>query len=488
MQLDERRLTEIVERVVARLQQGPAPSKHSPQTGTGTARDEAPKGKGPDIPRPTRGVYQDVDAAVAAAQRGYEILERSPLALRKKIVQAMRDVTLKHVKELSVYAQAETGLGRAEDKIKKNTLVAEKTPGMEALPTVAFTGDNGLTLVERAPYGVIAAITPCTNPTETILCNGLGMVAGGNSVVFNTHPLAKRTSAWHISLLNEAIVGVGGPDNLLTCVAEPTIEGANQLMKHKGTRIVVVTGGGEVVRAAMTVGKKCIAGGPGNPPVVVDETAHPEVAARGIIEGASFDNNVICSDEKEVVAVAAICDRLKQELKRLGAVELSSAQMSKLEKVIFVDNGAHINKQWVGKNAGLILRAAGISAPEDLRLAFCEVEEGHPLVQHEQLMPITPIVRVKDIADAIATARRVEHGFGHTSVIYSTHIEHMHAMGRVMNTCLFVKNAPSHAGLANNGEGYTSWTIAHPTGEGLTTAYHFTRERRCTLKDLFRIV
>lgn len=482
--MDDRQIQEIVDRVVGRLQ-----GSRSPTAVVSAAPTSVPRGETSGIPIGRLGVFSDVDAAVAAARVAYEQLEAGTLAEREKIIAAMREVTRKHVRDLAEYAHRETGLGRVEDKVKKNLLVANRTPGTEILrPPMAFSGDDGLTLQERAPYGVIGAITPCTNPTETILNNAIGMVAGGNAVVFNVHPLAKQTSAWHVHLLNEAIVGAGGPPNLLACVGEPSIETAQALMKHAGTRIIVVTGGGEVVRAAMSCGKKAICGGPGNPPVVVDETADIGRAARGIIDGASFDNNIICSDEKEVVVVKDVAERLKQELKRIGALELSETQLNRLGHVIFEDGGKHINKRWVGKNVGVILREIGLNVPDECRLAFCEVEERHPLVQHEQLMPIMPIVRVKGWEDAIECARRVEHGYGHTAVMYSTHIEHMHRMARTINTCIFVKNAPNFAGLGFGGEGYTSWTIAHPTGEGLTTAVHFTRERRCTLKDYFRIV
>src|SRR5262249_31212375 len=285
--------------------------------------------------------------------------ERAPLELRRKMLEAMRETTRRHVRELSQYAVDETTFGRADDKVNKNLLVVEKTPGTEILRPQAFTGDDGLTLIERAPYGAILAVTPCTNPTETILCNAIGMVAGGNSVVFNVHPAAARLSAWHVHLLNEAIQAVGGPKDVVVCVATPTIESAQALMKHKGIRLVVVTGGPGVVQAAMNSGKKVIAAGPGNPPAVVDETANLDVAARGIVAGASIDNNIICTAEKEIIAVAAIADRLKELLGRNGALILHDRQVRDLEKVILEGDGT--NKKWVGKNAGLIAKQIGIS-------------------------------------------------------------------------------------------------------------------------------
>jgi acyl-CoA reductase-like NAD-dependent aldehyde dehydrogenase len=316
------------------------------------------------------------------------------------------------------------------------------------------------------------------------------MIAGGNAVVFNAHPYAARTSAYLVHLLNEAIAGAGGPDNLLACVERPTIESAEALMKHPGVRLVVVTGGPGVVRAAMGSGKKVIAAGPGNPPAVVDETADLEVAAANIVLGASIDNNIICTAEKEVIAVDAIAGPLKEALGRAACLFVNERQLKALEKLVLHQGsgGVHPNKDFIGKNAGVIARQIGITAGDDLRLLVAEVDEKHPFVQLEMLMPVLPMVRAPEAAEAIAMAKRVEHGFAHTAVMYSRNIAHLHAMARTINTSIFVKNASNLAGLGLGGEGYTSFTIASPTGEGLTTVRNFTRERRCTLKEYFRIV
>jgi acyl-CoA reductase-like NAD-dependent aldehyde dehydrogenase len=251
-------------------------------------------------------------------------------------------------------------------------------------------------------------------------------------------------------------------------------------------RLLVVTGGGAVVKAAQASGKRAICAGPGNPPAVVDETADVAKAACDIVLGASCDNNIICVDEKEVLVVASVADRLIEELKRQPVYWLSDRQVRELEKVVVA--GEDVNKTYIGKNASVILRTIGVHVGDDCRLAACEVPFEHPFMQLEQLMPVFPVCRVKDVADGIARALEVEHGFAHTASMYSTNIEHLSAMARVCNTSIFVKNAWNVAGLSLEGEGYTSFTIASPTGEGLTTAVHFTRERRCTLKDYFRFV
>ena len=313
------------------------------------------------------------------------------------------------------------------------------------------------------------------------------MIAGGNSVVFNVHPNAKETSRFHVELLNEAIVSAGGPENLISMVAVPTIESAQQVMTHAGIRLVVVTGGGAVVKAAMTSGKRAICAGPGNPPVVVDASADLNQAAQGIIDGASMDNNIVCIAEKETIAVADIFDTLKQKMIDRGCVEVQGRDLAKLEKLIITPDN-HVNRDFIGKDAKVILAAIGMQVSGDPRLVLADVPEDHPFVQHEQLMPVHPLVRAPHVEEAIAMARRVEHGYGHTAMMYSKDIEQLSRMARVINASIFVKNAPSLAGLGYGGEGYTSFTIASPTGEGLTTAVSFTRERRCTLKEYFRFV
>jgi acyl-CoA reductase-like NAD-dependent aldehyde dehydrogenase len=481
--IDERKIEEIVSKVLERL--GGAGAISAPAR-SAAAASEPTKTKA-NIPRGTNGVYPDADSAAKAARKAFELNEKTTVATKHKMVEAMRKAVLANNEKLAQYAVEETGLGRYGDKLSKNKLVAEKTPGPEILQTVAFTGDHGLMLTERAPYGVILAITPTTNPTETILCNAIGMVAAGNSVVFNVHPSAAQTCNWCVHLLNEAIQAAGGPKDVIVSVERPTIESANTLMKHPLVRLIVVTGGPAVVKAAMNSGKKAIGAGPGNPPAVVDETANLAKAADAIVRGATLDNNIVCIAEKEIIAVDSIATELIRQLQKQPVLLLDQRQTRELEKVVL--EGDHVNKDWIGKDAGLIAKQIGIGGHgHDLRMILCETDEQHPFVQHELLMPVIPLFRVKDAIDGIAAALRVEHGFHHTATMHSLNVDNMATMARLCNCSIFVKNEASYAGLGLGGEGYTSFTIASPTGEGLTTALHFTRERRCTLKEAFRFV
>lgn len=474
--MNDAQINAIVEQVVRRLS---GELSKLPSSGPSGAR-------APAIITRRPGVFDDLDSATQAAQRAQEQWVRLDVETREKCIEAMRQCTRDHVNELARMAVEETKLGNVPDKVKKNLLCANKTPGMEILRPQAFSGDYGLMLLERAPFGVIGAITPSTNATETIINNGVAMVAGGNAVVFNVHPSAKGVATWFVGKLNESIVAAGGPQNLLCALANPTIESAGALMKHPAIRLIVVTGGPAVVKAAMNSGKRAIAAGPGNPPAVVDETAHIAKAAKDIVDGASLDNNIVCIVEKEIFAVSSIADQLKAEMQKHGAFEVPSSAINRLEKLV-VDDG-HPSRDWVGKDATKIAEAAGLRVPTGTRLLFAEVDPTHPFVQAELLMPVIGFSRLKTVEDCIAAAVQAEHGFGHTATMHSTNIDVLSAMAKIINTSIFVKNGPSFAGLGMTGEGYTSFTIASPTGEGLTTPISFTRERRCTLKDSFRII
>jgi aldehyde dehydrogenase len=443
--------------------------------------------------REVLGVFAELDSAVAAADRAFVALDELPLATRDAIIANIRKRMLENAEALASAAYRETGLGRYEDKVIKNRLVTLKTPGTEVLRAEAQSGDRGLSLFERAPFGVIGSITPTTNPTSTIICNTIGMVAAGNTVVFNVHPNAKQCSIQCIDLLNRAIIEAGGPANVVTTLAHPTVQTAQALMVHPGVRLLVVTGGAGVVQVAMKSGKRAICAGPGNPPIVVDETADIDRAGRDVVLGASFDNNVICTDEKETFVVAEVADRLLAAMRAHGAVVLTASQTKQLENLIFTElrgprKSGVINRDLIGKNAGVILQKIGMNVPEDLRLGVIDVGVNHPLIWTEQLMPIMPVARVSNCDEAIDLAVEAEGGRRHTAVMHSRNIEKLSRMARRINCSIFVKNGPCYAGLGEGGEGYTSFSIASPTGEGMTDPRSFSRLRRCVLVDHFRIV
>jgi acyl-CoA reductase-like NAD-dependent aldehyde dehydrogenase len=439
------------------------------------------------------GIHPDIDRAVVAARAAFEAYRGMGLESRRAIVEAMRAAMLREGERLAYMAHAETGLGRAEDKVKKNLLVTMKTPGPEDLEPQALTGDEGMTVTEFAPYGVIGSITPTTNPTSTIINNSLSMIAAGNAVTFNVHPGAAQVSVENIKLLNHAVVGAGGPPDLITATPDPTLESAKELMAHPDVRVLLVTGGPAVVAEALRTPKKAITAGPGNPPAVVDQTADVEKAARDIVSGASFDNNIICTDEKTTIVVDTVADALVRGMEQAGAYRLKEHELRRLERVIFNQMGAPekpgaINPAWIGQDATDLLGEIGVSVDGDVRLLVAEVPSDHSLVWTEQMMPVMPVVRVKDVDDAIALAVRSEHGFRHTASIHSTNVDTITTMARAMNCSILVANGSNYAGLGQSGEGFTSFSIASPTGEGLTRPRTFSRVRRVTVVGALRIV
>ncbi|MCK4765548.1 MAG: aldehyde dehydrogenase EutE [Candidatus Aminicenantes bacterium] len=494
MSVSDEQINAIVNRVAEQLASGAG--VHPGEDNSPVEDTRKPKQKPEELPGKAvmlsenegiRGCFPGIEEAITAAQRAFLEYRDVSLEQRKRIIAAIREICLNHLDELSNKALAETGLGRYEDKLRKNKLAIVKTPGVEDVEPVAFSGDEGLTIQEGAPYGVIGSITPCTNPTETIICNGIGMIAGGSTVTFNPHPAAKKVSMYTVNLMNKAVISAGGPANLFTTVFNPTIESAQALMVHPRIRLLVVTGGPAVVAAAMKSGKRVIAAGPGNPPVVVDDTADLDRAARDIVASAGCDNNIICVVEKEIIVTKGAAEGLKKSLIEHGAVELGSYQVRRLEKILLDDNG-HPNKQWVGKDIQEILRETGMEVDTRKRIAILETGPDHPFAVEEMLMPVIPFIKVKGVDEAIDLAYKLEGGCFHTAVMHSKNIDHLHRMAVKMNTSIFVKNGMALAGLGLGGEGPCSFTIASPTGEGLTTARHFTRTRRCVLSGYFRIV
>lgn len=442
-------------------------------------------------PAQTAGVFEALDDAVAAAKTAQPALKR--VAMRQLVIQAIRDAGEKHARELAELAVSETGMGRVEDKFAKNVAQARSTPGVECLSAQVLTGDNGLTLIENAPWGVVASVTPSTNPAATVINNAISLIAAGNSVVFAPHPAAKGVSQRTITLLNQAIVAAGGPENLLVTVANPDIDTAQRLFKYPGIGLLVVTGGEAVVEAARKhTNKRLIAAGAGNPPVVVDETADLARAAQAIVKGASFDNNIICADEKVLIVVDAVADELMRLMAGQQAVNLTASQAEQLLPVLLnnVDERGKgiVSRDWVGRDAAKIAAAIGLQVPEQTRLLFVETPANHPFAVTELMMPVLPVVRVASVEEAIALAVKLEGGCHHTAAMHSRNIDNMNQMANAIDTSIFVKNGPCIAGLGLGGEGWTTMTITTPTGEGVTSARTFVRLRRCVLVDAFRIV
>ncbi|MHC4876046.1 MAG: aldehyde dehydrogenase family protein [Planctomycetota bacterium] len=438
------------------------------------------------------GVFDSVDAAVDAANEAFEKLKSASMEDRGKAIQIVKDICFDQAEELGAAELAETKIGRLDHKIEKLQII-KKVPGIEFLKCDALSGDNGLTVTEYAPFGVIGAITPVTHSLPTLASNFVNMVAAGNTLVVNPHPSGAKIACEGVRRFNKAIYEAIGISNLVTIIGNPTIESADEIFKHRGVKLLCVTGGPAVARAALASNKRAIVAGPGNPPVVVDETADIENAARSIVIGAAYDNNLLCIGEKEVFAVDSIFDELMDAVGRNGGFRLNASSIEALTKAAFSppkEPGGHwiLNRDLVGKDASVLAATIGLSVPADTQILYGETDTSNPFVPEEQMMPFVPFVRARCADHAIDLALEFEHGFRHTGIIHTTNVKNMTKMGRLMETTLFIKNGPCGAGLGNGGEGYLSFSIATPTGEGVTNPLTFTRQRRCTLVDDLRII
>lgn len=428
------------------------------------------------------GIFTDMNEAIEAAKKAEAVLRRMSMDQREKIISNIRRKTKESAETLARMGVEETGMGNVGHKILKHHLVADKTPGTEDITTTAWSGDRGLTLIEMGPFGVIGAITPCTNPSETIICNSIGMIAGGNTVVFNPHPAAIRTSNFAVNLVNEASVEAGGPENVAVSLVKPTLDSSNVMMKHKDIPLIVATGGPGVVTAVLSSGKRGIGAGAGNPPALVDETADIRKAAEDIVNGCTFDNNLPCIAEKEVVAVSSVIDELMHYMiSEQGCYLASKEEQDKLVSTVLTPKG--LNRKCVGRSAKALLAMIGVEVPDSIRCIIFEGEKEHPLIAEELMMPILGIVRAKDFDDAVEKAVWLEHGNRHSAHIHSKNIDNITKYAKAIDTAILVKNAPSYAALGFGGEGYCTFTIASRTGEGLTSASTFTKRRRCVMSD-----
>jgi len=438
--------------------------------------------------------FDRMEDAVSASQKAQVYFQDQGVEKRKEIIEAIRKAAIENAEILAREAASETKMGRFEDKIQKNLLAAKKTPGVEDVEPRVFTGDAGMTLVEYGPFGIVGAIIPSTNPTSSVINNTISILSGGNSVIFAPHPAAKSCSQLAIKILHDAILSAGGPPALISAMKEPSIQGAEVLFTDPRVKLLAVTGGPAVVKRAMKSEKRAICAGPGNPPVIIDESAEFPKCASDVISGASFDNGVLCTAEKEVIVCEKVWDKFLDAMRSdERAFELTTSQMDELAKKAIKKPATPdepegvVNREFVGRNADYIASQIGLTVNNSVRLLWGIVGIDHPYFWTEQLMPVLPVVKVPDIDTAIELAVKVEGGNRHTAIMHSLNVKNLSKMARAFQGSIFVKNGSSYMGLGM-GTGYATLTISTPTGEGLTKAKDFTRELRCALVDYFRIV
>src|SRR5579859_3888532 len=386
MQVTDDLIRGVIQQVLAQMRNGQAPARngHAAQ----------------------RGVFGDVESAVAAASAAQKEFEARGLEDRRKAVACIRKICSERAEELGREELEETKIGRLAHKIEKLTVIADRIPGVEFLRTDSFSGEYGITLQEYAPFGVIGVITPVTHSLPTLACNAINMLASGNALVCNPHPGGTKIACKGVQLFNRAIHQAIGIDNLVTILSNPTLESAQAIFDHRDVRMLCVTGGPAVGRAALRSPKRAIVAGPGNPPVVVDDTADLENAARSIVIGGGYDNNLLCIGEKEVFAVEKIFNPLLDAVGRHGGFRLNRSQIDELTKLAFAPPekpGGHavLNRDLIGKDASVLASLIGVRVPAGTQILFGETDVSNPFVPEEQMMPFVPFVRARDAMQAI---------------------------------------------------------------------------------------
>ena len=467
-QIDEKQIEEIVSQVLKTLQQGGSTAVQPTLSAGASASSRA-------------GVFATAAEAIAAAKTAQAAFVKLGFAKRREIIEAIKTVSLANAERLADLAVQDTNMGNAAHKVMKNEGAVTLSPGVDDLISEAISGDSGTLLIEYVPFGVINSITPTTNPTSTVINHAIIMLSAGNSVVFSPHPNARDCTEETMHVINEAIIKAGAPPNLLTSVANASLRTAKEIMEHPDIAMLVATGGASVVRAALSSGKKTIAAGPGNPPAIIDETADVQEAAKHVIAGTSFDNNLLCIGEKALFVIESVANETVRELTQNGGHLLNESQREALEAV--VTEKGESNKAYIGKDATTILNAAGITAPAQTDAIVVEVPADHAFVINEYLMPILPVVRCRDFDEALAGAVRAEGGRGHTAVLHTNNTQRITQFNKAMDCSVVVINAPSYASCGLEGEGFLAMTIAGPTGEGFTRPRTFTRQRRLTIAN-----
>lgn len=433
-------------------------------------------------------LYDDVNEAVEAAYKAQREFLKFKIEDRKRITDRIKSLCLEHLEELVQMELDETHYGNYPDKYMKMKGAIELTPSIEDIVSDIDSGDGGMAIYEHAPFGVIGALTPSTNPPETVVSNSIMMIAAGNAVVFSTHPGAFKCSSRAVELVVQAIEEAGGPRNLVVTLNNPTMARTNEMINHPKVTMLCATGGPGVVKTILSCGKKGIGAGAGNPPVLVDATADIPKAAKDIVVGASYEYNTPCITEKEIFVVEHVADTLIKNMQNAGAYLLTDkALIEKLTQFCMPKEDSP-NKKLIGRSPAYIMSQLGVNIPEDTRIVIFETTADNMLVMNEQMMPIIPVVRVKDAEEGIELCCAAEAGRRHTALCHSKDMTVVTEYARRVQSTIFVNNGSCFTSMGfQGGVGPNTLTIAGPTGEGPTMPRTFTRKRKILMVDSFNL-
>ncbi|MHA6758450.1 bifunctional acetaldehyde-CoA/alcohol dehydrogenase [Streptacidiphilus sp. PAMC 29251] len=400
-----------------------------------------------------------VDALVADAQKA--LLEYADFTQETvdHIVKKASLAALAQHTRLAMLAVQETGRGVFEDKAVKNIFACEHvTHSMANMKTVGVVRRDEVDgIVEIAePVGVVAGVTPVTNPTSTTIFKALVALKTRNPIVFAFHPSAQQCSAEAAKVVREAAIAAGAPEGCISWVEQPSMEATAALMNHSGVATILATGGNAMVKAAYSCGKPALGVGAGNVPALVEATADVRRAVNDIVMSKSFDNGMICASEQAVILDTTLYDQAIAEFGKLKAHLATPAEKQLLEAYIFgvgagtACSGAKLNAAVVGLPPARIAEAAGFSVPEDTSIILAEVDfvgEGEPLTR-EKLCPVLAVLRAEGREQGVRlAAQMVEfHGLGHSAAVHTEDAAFAEEFGHAVKACRVIWNAPSSQG------------------------------------------
>ena len=352
---------------------------------------------------------------------------------------------------LAKMAVAETGMGVVEDKIIKNHYAAEYIyNAYKHTKTCGVIEEDKAYGVKKIaePIGLIAAVIPTTNPTSTAIFKTLIALKTRNAIIISPHPRAKGCTIEAAKVVLEAAVKAGAPEDIIGWIDVPSLDLTNQVMRESD--LILATGGPGMVTAAYSSGKPALGVGPGNTPVILDDTADIKMAVSSILHSKTFDNGMICASEQSVTVLAPIYDAVKKEFAARGAYFLKGDEVDKVRSIILV-NGT-VNAKIVGQSAHTIAKMAGVDVPVDAKVLIGEVKSTDPSepFAHEKLSPVLAMYKAETFDEALQKAERLvaDGGYGHTSSLYVDlrETEKMAKHAAAMKTCRILVNTPSSQG------------------------------------------
>ncbi|MGG3999321.1 bifunctional acetaldehyde-CoA/alcohol dehydrogenase [Anoxybacillus kestanbolensis] len=398
-------------------------------------------------------VTKMIDTLVANAQKALKAFRDYDQEAIDHIVKQMALAGLDKHMYLAKLAIEETKRGVYEDKIIKNIFATEYIyHNIKYDKTVGVIRENEQEgIIEIAePVGVIAGVTPVTNPTSTTMFKALISIKTRNPIIFAFHPSAQKCSSEAARILRDAAIAAGAPEHCIQWIETPSVEATQQLMHHPGVSLILATGGAGMVKAAYSSGKPALGVGPGNVPCYIEKTANIKRAVNDLILSKTFDNGMICASEQAVIIDKEIYDAVKNEMIANKCYFLNEEEKKKVEKLVINENTCAVNPNIVGKPAYEIAKMAGVDVPVDTKILVAELKSVGPQepLSREKLSPVLACYKVNSTEEGLKRAEEMLEfgGLGHSAVIHSENQDVILEFGKRMKAGRIISNAPSSQG------------------------------------------